>query len=71
YQSLLTMYNEYNTTLQVLNSEGLLLKAYQLGDISFSEYYVELEFYYSALDALLDMEKQLHLIKVQLLAHQL
>jgi outer membrane protein TolC len=71
HQALLKVYNEYSSSLETLNSEKLLLKAYQTGEISFSEYYVELEFYHNAKDTLLDMEKQLHLIKAQLLNHKL
>lgn len=71
HQSLLKVYNQYSGALEALNSENLLLKAYQLGEIAFSEYYIELEFYYNAYDALLDMELQLHLLKTQILNHQL
>jgi hypothetical protein len=71
YQTVLERYNEYSKTLKVLNSEDLLAKAYSKGQISFSEYYIELAFYYEAYDAMLDMEKQLHLIKTQLLKHKL
>jgi len=71
YQTVLERYNEYSKTLKVLNSEDLLSKAYSKGEISFSEYYIELAFYYEAYDAMLDMEKQLHLIKTQILKHKL
>lgn len=71
YQTLLKAYNEYNKTLQTLNSENLLLKSYQSGEISFSQYYIELEFYYSAYNAFLEMEKQLHLTKTQILIHKI
>jgi cobalt-zinc-cadmium efflux system outer membrane protein len=71
YNTLLKMYDEYNSTLQALNSEELLLKAYQLGEISFSEYFIELEFYHNAYDALLEMEKELHLTISDILNHKL
>ncbi|PCJ63867.1 MAG: transporter [Bacteroidetes bacterium] len=71
YQTLVERYNEYTKTLKALNSEYLLYKAYTKGEISFSEYFIELEFYHLAYDAMLDMEKQLQLLKSQLLKHKL
>ena len=71
YVLLLEKYSEYNQTLMGLNSDALLLEAYELGEISFIEYYVELQFYREADNAMLDMEKQLHFLKAELLEHQL
>lgn len=71
YQNLLNKYNEFKETLKILNSEELLFKAYRTGEISFSEYFVEIEFYHNANDAMLAMEKELHLLKSQLLNHKL
>lgn len=71
YQTILSKYREYKKTLGALNSEELLYKAYHLGEISFSEYFMELEFYHTAQDVMLDMEKQLHLLKSQLLYYKL
>lgn len=71
YQALLNKYNDYAQTLESLNSEYLLLKAYRAGEISFSEYFLELEFYHNAHDAMLAMEKELHLLKSKLLNHKL
>jgi cobalt-zinc-cadmium efflux system outer membrane protein len=71
YTLLLEKYNEYNQTLKGLNSEALLLKAYQLGEISFIEYYIELQFYQQAFDTMLDMEKHVNLQLAELLKHQL
>ena len=71
YQLMLEKYKEYQTTMDNLNSEKLLFKAYMLGEYSFMDYYVELQFYRSASDKMLQMEKELQLLQAQLLKHQL
>lgn len=71
YQSLLGKYQEYQGTLSGLNSESLLLEAYELGEISFLEYYMELQFYRQAYDSMLEMELQLNRLKAEILKHQL
>lgn len=70
YNLLLSKYQEYKQTLDGLNSDALLLKAYELGEISFMEYYVELQFYRQAADTMLSLEKQLNLLKADLEKHQ-
>lgn len=64
-------FQEYQNTLSTLNSDALLLQAYELGEISFMEYYIELQFYRQAQNTLLEMEKELHQQKAVLLQHQL
>jgi len=71
YQVTLKKYMEYRTTMESLNSEALLFKAFTLGELSFMEYYVELRFYREALDTMLQMEKELYQLKAELLKHQL
>lgn len=71
YQLMLEKYNEYQHTMTGLNSEKLLFKAYMLGEYSFMDYYVELQFYRNASDKMLQMEKELQLLQAQLLKHQL
>jgi len=71
YQLLLKKYKEYQMTMESLNSEELLFKAYMLGEFSFMEYYLELQFYHNALDKMLQMEKEIYQLKAQLLKHQL
>lgn len=71
YQIMLSKFQEYEATLSGLNSDELLLQAYQLGELSFLEYYMELQFYRQAFDAMLDMQYQLHISQNQLLKHQL
>jgi len=71
YELILEKFNEYQTTMGNLNSEQLLFKAYMLGEYSFMDYYVELQFYRNASDKMLQMEKELQLLQAQLLKHQL
>mgnify|MGYP003624672071 FL=1 len=71
YQVTLKKYMEYRTTMESLNSEALLFKAFTLGELSFMEYYVELRFYREALDTMLQMEKELYQLKAELLKHRL
>ena len=71
YELMLEKYNEYQTTMGNLDSQQLLFKAYQLGEYSFMDYYLELQFYRTASDKILQMEKELQLLQTQLLKHQL
>jgi outer membrane protein TolC len=71
YQVMLKKYQEYHSTLQSLGSEALLLQAFELGELSFIQYYLELQFYQQAFDSMLEMEKQLNQSKAELLKHQL
>jgi cobalt-zinc-cadmium efflux system outer membrane protein len=71
YELILEKYDEYQITMGNLNSEHLLFKAYMLGEYSFMDYYVELQFYRNASDKMLQMEKELQLLQAQLLKHQL
>ncbi|MBL6447671.1 TolC family protein [Fulvivirga sp. 29W222] len=71
YQIMLSKFQEYEATLSGLNSDELLLQAYQLGELSFLEYYMELQFYRKAYDAMLDMQYQLYISQNQILKHQL
>ena len=71
YQALLKRYLEYQATLEGLDNESLLFKAYKLGEISFTEYYIELQFFHEAYDSMLEMEKQLYQLKATILKHQL
>jgi outer membrane protein TolC len=71
YQLLNEKYQEYQETFQDLNSEELLFKAYELGELSFLDYYREVEFYRQAYNRMLEMEKELLQLKAELLKHQL
>lgn len=71
YQLLYKKYNEYQETVASLNSEDLLFKAYTLGEFSFLDYFIEVQFYRNASNEMLQMEKQIQLLQAQLLIHQL
>ncbi|CAD5256979.1 MULTISPECIES: TolC family protein [unclassified Imperialibacter] len=71
YQLKLSQYQDYKAALGDVQSDTLLLKAYTLGELSFIEYYMELQFFREAQDYLLEMEKQVHMLRAQLLKHQL
>lgn len=71
YTIMLAKFREYDATLKGLNSDELLLQAYQLGELSFLEYYMELQFYRQAYDAMLNMQYELYISQNQLLKHQL
>lgn len=71
YQLLKEKYGVYQDTFKDLNSEELLFKAYDLGELSFLDYYRELEFYRQAYNKLLEMQKELFQLKAELLKHQL
>lgn len=71
YQHKLERFRTYQETLDGLDSEALLLESYQLGEISFLEYYQELQFFRDAMDTMLDMQHQLHQANNKLLKHQL
>ena len=71
YQILLDKFQEYQATLGGMNSDALLLRAYELGEISYMEYYLELQFYRQAYDSMLEMEKQLNQLKAEILKHRL
>lgn len=71
YKSLLKRYVEYSSTFSSLNSLTMLTQVYKSGELSFSEYYMETSFYYEAYSTMLNMEKELHQLKAELLKHQL
>lgn len=71
YEIMFSKFQEYEATLSGLNSDDLLLQAYQLGELSFLEYYMELRFYRQAYDAMQLMQYQLYISQTQLLKHQL
>ena len=71
YRLLLRKFKEYQTTLDGSNNDFLLLEAYELGEFSFLEYYIELQFYRQAYDKMLQIEYGLNRLKAELLIHQL
>lgn len=71
YTLLVNKFNTYRATIEQLTSEALLLKAYQLGEYSFMEYYLELDFYEKAIDTMLSIELELNQLKSELYKHTL
>jgi outer membrane protein TolC len=71
YKTLYQKYAKYEQTLNNLNSENLLFKAYQLGELSYLEYYMEIKFLRDALDKKIALEKELQQLKTQLYIHNL
>jgi outer membrane protein TolC len=64
-------YTDYKNSLAKLNSEELIYKAYELGEFSFMEYYLELEFFHNAVDEMLLMQLELQLLQAELYKHTL
>ena len=71
YHLRLSRFEEYGATLADIDSEALLYKAYQMGELSFLDYYGELQFYRQAKDALFEMEYELYRAQNELLNHLL
>lgn len=71
YQLLFEKYQAYEKAMQGINSDRLLQKAFELGELSFLELYQELSFYREALDRNLQIEMQLYQLKAELLKYQL
>ena len=64
-------YTKYQQALDSLNSEQLLFKAYELGEISFMDYYVEVQYYRNAIDTKNELKNEVQLLMADLLQHQL
>ncbi|MEX1192146.1 MAG: TolC family protein [Brumimicrobium sp.] len=71
YELLLRKFNEYSESMNGLNSEELLQKSYELGEISFMTYYAEVSFYRDAENRMLEIEKELQQLKADLFKYQL
>mgnify|MGYP005840919337 CR=1 FL=1 len=71
YQLLINKFKEYRKAMGELNSEVLLQKSYELGEISFMDYYREVSFYRKAENRMLEIEKKLKQLRAELFKHQL
>ncbi|MCT4665361.1 MAG: TolC family protein [Flavobacteriales bacterium] len=59
YQKILKRYRDFKSLFANLKSLKMLQKAYQLGEMNFSEYYLQLSFYQNQLNQMIDMELEL------------
>lgn len=71
FRTLRKAYEEFHETIHELESEEMLKEALEAGEISFIEYYLELQFYRESHEAMLHMEKELRMHKAEILKHQL
>lgn len=71
YELLLAGLEEYRSTLVALGNDRFLKEAYELGELSFIQYYDEAQFYWQAYDDMLLMEKELYQLQSELTKHQL
>jgi len=58
--SLQNSVNDYRKSLLMINSEVLLKKSFDKGQLSVSEYFIELSFYYESAYQLLELERDLN-----------
>jgi outer membrane protein TolC len=66
YRSLHEKYRDYRAALHGLAGEEVLEKAFNLGQISYLDYYRELAFYRDAENRLLEIEKDLQILQTEL-----
>ncbi|HKK87570.1 MAG TPA: TolC family protein [Saprospiraceae bacterium] len=71
YELLQTKFEEYQKAMSGLNSAELLYKSFELGEISFMDYYREISFYRQAENRMLEMKHELQLLHAELLQHRL
>ena len=71
YEVLKNVLNEYQLTLESINSETLLSNALNLGEISILEYFVELSFYYSSADKYKELEMEYNKVVAEMFKFKL
>jgi hypothetical protein len=71
YELLQAKFEEYQKAMYGLNSAELLYKSFELGEISFMDYYREISFYRQAENRMLEMKHELQLLRAELLQHRL
>ena len=69
YKALFKKYKTFESVLSDINTESLLLESYELGEISFTTYYQDIQLFRTYQDTFLSMEKQLHIMKATILKH--
>lgn len=71
YITLSTSIEEYRDVLNSLNSEQILQKSLELGEINFITYSSEIQYYYDANDALSELERQHQIVLAELFKYHL
>ncbi|MDX2359393.1 MAG: TolC family protein [Crocinitomicaceae bacterium] len=71
YENLKQTIDDYRQVLGSLNSEELLQKLLESGDINFITYSAEIHYYYAAHDALAELEMRYHIVLAELFKYQL
>lgn len=71
YENMKQTLEAYQEVLEGINSEALLLKSLELGEISYITYSLDIQYYYTAYDQLLEIENNYHQAVAQLFKYQL
>lgn len=68
WQRLLSQVEEMKELINASNNDALLFKALENGEISLTQYYYELDFYFQTKFDLIEFQRNLHLIEAELLS---
>jgi outer membrane protein TolC len=71
YQNIKQTTDEYRQILNDLNSEEILNKSLELGEINFITYASEIRYYYEAYDTFLELNKECQIVLAQLFKYKL
>ena len=71
YESLRDALLEYQTILQSINSESLLMNAFRTGEISILEYFLEIGYFYSSIDKFYELEMEFNRAVAELYKYKL
>jgi len=71
YESLRDALLEYQTILQSINSETLLMNAFKTGEISILEYFLEIGYFYSSVDKFYELEMEFNRAVAELYKYKL
>jgi cobalt-zinc-cadmium efflux system outer membrane protein len=71
YKNLQKTLEEYQSALTVLNSQALLDRALELGEISSIQYFLEISYYYNFYDNFLKIEKEYYQVIADIYKYQL
>lgn len=71
YQTLKTTFETYRSQLSLINNIPLATKAFELGEFSSAEYFLEVSYFNNAVDNFLELEMQLQRSVAELMKYQL